>query len=97
MKTDWRVMKTGWSCFLPGIIGILALVGFLEILFHFKHAAQGDTELGLFGLVLNTHSVLPWLICVVLMVIGFFFARRYAPELKEAWDEANTVPVGEGR
>ena len=81
----------------PAIVAVLALIGFLEILFHYKHAAQGDNMMSLFGISFDSHNMLPWLITIILMVIGFFFVKKFTPELKEAWDEANTLPVGESR
>ena len=82
---------------VPALIAILSLIGFLEILFHYKHAPQGDSMMSLFGISFDSHNILPWLITIVLMAIGFYFVKRFTPEIKDAWDHANTLPAGESR
>lgn len=47
--------------------------------------------MGIYWVNWDTHSILPWAVFGVLTVGGFFLARKFAPEMKEAWDNANTV------
>jgi len=80
---------------LPGILGLLALASFIEILFHYKHASVGDDAMSLFGIEFSSHSLWPWLITAGLAVVLLAIAKRNAPELKEIWDEANLPPESE--
>ncbi|MEO1490907.1 MAG: branched-chain amino acid ABC transporter permease [Pseudomonadota bacterium] len=74
---------------LPGAIGVLGFCGFLEILFHARHAAAGDHEMILFWITFDTHGPLPWIITAVVAGAGYWLARRNAPELKAALDHAS--------
>jgi len=59
--------------------------------FHYRHASLGDNEMTLFWTTFDSHTLLPWLIAGVITVLGIGIAKRTAPELKEAWDAANTA------
>ncbi len=75
---------------LPGAIGALGLAGFIEIVNHFRNAANGEEEMTLYWTTFDSHSVLPWLITLGVAIAGIWLARRNAPELREAWSQANT-------
>ena len=75
---------------IPALVCILATAGFIEILFHARHAALGDDEMHLYWLTFSHTNPLPWIITGALSLGGFWLARRGAPELAEAWHEANT-------
>ncbi len=76
---------------LPAAIGILGLCALVEMTFHYRHASLGDNEMTLFWTTFDSHTLLPWLIAGVITVLGIGIAKRTAPELKEAWDAANTA------
>ncbi|MEY8827662.1 branched-chain amino acid ABC transporter permease [Sedimentitalea sp. XS_ASV28] len=76
---------------LPAIIGTLGLAALIETIFHIRHAATGDEEMTLFWTTFNSHSVLPWLVMILVTVTGFWLTRRNLPELRRAWHEANTI------
>lgn len=76
---------------LPGTIGLLALAGLIEIVFHAKHATEGDHEMSIFWTSFSTHDILPWVVLGALSIGGLWLARRNVPELKEAWGNANTL------
>jgi branched-chain amino acid transport system permease protein len=75
---------------IPGAIGTLALCGFLEILFHARHAAEGDHQMTLFWIAFDSHGVLPWILTGALALAGFWLASRNAADLKAAWEHAST-------
>jgi len=79
---------------IPAAIGILGLAALVEMTFHFRHAATGDNEMTLFWTTFDTHSLLPWLIAGAVTIIGLGIARATAPDLKEAWNEANMAGGG---
>jgi branched-chain amino acid transport system permease protein len=76
---------------LPGAIGILGLAALVEMTFHYRHAATGDNEMTIFWTTFDSHAILPWIIAGAITVIGLGIAKRTAPALKEAWDEASTI------
>jgi branched-chain amino acid transport system permease protein len=76
---------------LPAAIGILALCALVEMTFHFRHGATGDNEMTLFWTTFDSHSLVPWLIAGAIALIGLGIARATAPQLKEAWNNANTA------
>lgn len=75
---------------IPAAICILATAGFIEILFHARHAAIGDDQMTLFWMTFSHKNPLPWIVSGALALGGFWLARRNAPELAETWHEANT-------
>ncbi|MEM9966872.1 MAG: branched-chain amino acid ABC transporter permease [Pseudomonadota bacterium] len=76
---------------LPGLIGILALCGLVEMIHHYRAATPGDHEMTLFWVTFDSHNLLPWITLSAIAVIGFAIARVTAPALQEAWGEANTA------
>lgn len=77
--------------FVPATFGVLGLCALVEMTFHYRHAATGDHEMTLFWTTFDSHTVLPWVIAIAITVVGLGIARRTAPDLKEAWNEANTA------
>ncbi|MEP5152848.1 branched-chain amino acid ABC transporter permease [Planktotalea sp.] len=76
---------------LPAAIGVLGLCALVEMTFHYRHAASGDHEMTLFWTTFDSHTLLPWLIAAVITAVGLGIAKKTAPALKEAWNEANTA------
>ena len=76
---------------IPGAIGVLSLAAIIEMSFHVRHGYEGDHEMALFWVNWDTHSILPWAVFGVLTIGGFWLAKKFAPEMKEAWDNANVV------
>ena len=76
---------------VPGAIGLLALSGLIEVIFHAKHATADDHVMSIFWTTFSTHDILPWVVLIVLSVGGIWLAKRNAPELLEAWGNANTL------
>ena len=75
---------------IPAGIGLLGLSALLELVFHVRHAVEGDTEITLFWTVFDTHSVLPWALALIAAAGGFWIARMTASDLRSAWHRANT-------
>ncbi len=79
---------------IPAAISILGAAGVMEILFHLRHSAGGESEMTLFWITFDSHSFLPLLICIIVAVGGFLLARRNAPELRDTWHRANSLEGG---
>ena len=77
---------------VPALVSVLGFAALLELLFHVRHSAFGETGMVLFWTPIDSHEVLPWVIAVVCAVGGFWLARITAPELRAAWHRANTPP-----
>ncbi|MAY47921.1 MAG: branched-chain amino acid ABC transporter permease [Rhodobacteraceae bacterium] len=75
---------------IPALISILATAGFVEILFHARHAPVGDDRMTVYWITFSHLNPVPWIVCAVLSLGGFWLAKRTAPELAAAWHEANT-------
>ena len=45
----------------------------------------------IFWTTFDSHAILPWIIAGAITVIGLGIAKKTAPALKEAWDEASTL------
>lgn len=75
---------------IPGVVAVLATACLLEMLFHVREAAGGETAMVLFWVALDTHAPLPWLIFGVLAAGGAWLASRGAPRVRQALEEAST-------
>ncbi len=78
---------------IPAIICGLGVVGLLEMLNFANASSVGETDLVLFGFNVDAFSATPWAVALVATVGGFLLARRAAPHLVAAWEEATTHPV----
>ena len=79
------------KCLVPGIVGVLALAGLIELLFHARHAVEGDHMMGLFWVEVDSHGIVPWAVLAAICAGGFWMARRNAPELADTFGEASKV------
>jgi len=92
---NWRYLVMPYiKTLIPAIIGALGLAALIEMVFHFRHAANGDEEMTVFWITFNSHSPLPWLVAAVIALVCFWTARRNGPELVAAWHMANKVKGG---
>ncbi len=78
---------------IPVSLCLMGIVGFLEMVHHVRAASVGDTEMSLIGIEMDTHSFLPWIVILLLVLIGGFFTKMQLPQLREAWDVAH-APMG---
>ncbi|MDG1170720.1 MAG: branched-chain amino acid ABC transporter permease [Sulfitobacter sp.] len=76
---------------IPAAIGVFGLCALVEMVFHFRHAATGDDEMTVFWMTFDSHTIMPWIIAVVVTAVGFGIMRMTAPAMKEAWNAANTA------
>ncbi|MEX0309055.1 MAG: branched-chain amino acid ABC transporter permease, partial [Tateyamaria sp.] len=73
-----------------GAIGRLGAAALIEMTVHLRHASAGDHEMTVYWTTFDSHSVVPWIIAIAVTGVGFAIARRTAPGLVEAWNDANT-------
>lgn len=93
----WRLLVMPYiKTLIPAAVCILGIAGFVEILFHARHAAIGETEMTLFWTTFEHTDVAPWILFIVMAAVGFWLARKGAPELAETWHKANTPDGANG-
>ncbi|NKB53841.1 MAG: branched-chain amino acid ABC transporter permease [Rhizobiaceae bacterium] len=73
----------------PALVLLFSAIAIMEILFHARHSSIGSEEMNLFGMTINSHSPVPLIIAVGLLLISFFVVRKLAPGLLDAWQDAN--------
>ncbi|MDG1470674.1 MAG: branched-chain amino acid ABC transporter permease [Ascidiaceihabitans sp.] len=81
---------------IPGLITVLGIAALVEMIFHYRHASVGDDEMTIFWTTFDSHSVVPWVIVTVITAIASYITKTTAPDLKEAWGDANTPPTTGG-
>jgi len=91
----WSLGKAGMlakpyaKMLFPALVFVFSAAATLEILFHARHASIGAEHMNLYGITVNTHSMVPIALTGVLTVASFLVIRRLAPELTQAWEAAN--------
>ncbi|MEZ5660082.1 MAG: branched-chain amino acid ABC transporter permease [Burkholderiaceae bacterium] len=73
---------------LPGAICAIGAIGMLELLHFISVRGTGESTKNLFGIEVNADTPWPWLLFGVLLVAGFWFARRAAPSVVDAYQSA---------
>jgi branched-chain amino acid transport system permease protein len=81
---------------LPGLITVLGIAGLVEMIHHYRHGSVGDNEMTIFWTTFDAHTLMPWIIVAAITAVAFYFTKTNAPELKEAWGDANTPPATGG-
>ncbi|MBT6059007.1 MAG: branched-chain amino acid ABC transporter permease [Gammaproteobacteria bacterium] len=66
--------------FLVGAIGMLEMSHSEDAIFHFL------------GMELDTSSTITWLAAIIFTLGSLFATSKSLPQLRDAWEEANTVP-----
>lgn len=79
---------------LPAALAILGGAALVEMIFHVRHAYEGDNEMTLFWITFDSHSVVPWAIAGLLFFGGIWIAKRNAPDLAATWHQASGVKGG---
>ena len=96
----WRLGKLGLlvmpylKTVAPAAIGILGLAAIVETTFHIKHASGDDHSMTVYWTTYDSHSLVAWAVMLAVTIGGFWLAKRGAPDLKAAWDDANTPDGG---
>jgi len=81
-----RLVRPYAKAVLPFLAFLTGAITLLEMIHH-----MAATTWITFGYEIVLTSWWPWLIAVTLIAIGIFGLTRCVPELKEAWEDANTV------
>lgn len=71
---------------VPGLCAVLGFVGFIELLSFLTIGAELGKKLVLFGSEIDVKSTTPWLIAVLLLVVGGTWLRFEARYFARVWD-----------
>jgi len=91
-----RLKRLGWlarayaATLIPGVVAGLAGACLLEMLFHVREAAGGESEITLFWIVFDAHEPLPWAIFGVFALGGAILAARGFPAARAMLEKAST-------
>jgi branched-chain amino acid transport system permease protein len=70
---------------LPLFFGCVSIV---EMVYHHQLESANGTTTSLFGIAVDTATPLPWVVAVVLVIVGAFATRIAACRFKRVWDGA---------
>ena len=79
---------------IPGAVAVIGSICLIELIHHVKVSLPDDSEMTLFWITFDSHSLAPWIVSAAMAAGGFWLARRGTPELADAWHEANTLDGG---
>ena len=72
---------------LPTVVLFLGLMLLIEINYHLSLSINPDLPISIFGIQFNARSPVPWVIAVLLIIIGFVLLRRAAKLVHHSWQE----------
>jgi branched-chain amino acid transport system permease protein len=73
---------------VPALAMLAGLIAVIEMAYHRSVKASDGATISLFHLTLDTTSVAPWLVAIVLLAGGFLLFRRTWPIVGAAWHDA---------
>ncbi len=79
---------------IPGTLAVIGAACLVEMVFHMRHASVGDHEMKLFWISFDSHSAMPWVVSIVLLVAGFWLAKRAAPDMADSYHAATKLDGG---
>ncbi|WP_299414808.1 branched-chain amino acid ABC transporter permease [uncultured Sulfitobacter sp.] len=77
----------------PALVGVMGAIALVELVFHSRHIARGGEEMTLFWITFHTSSPAPWMLAVVLALVGVWGAKRNAPALIHVWQTVEQTAV----
>jgi branched-chain amino acid transport system permease protein len=74
---------------VPALALLAGIASFLETIHHVRNAPADETMMSLMGIEFDTHSLMPWIVIFLLVVVGVYLVKTQIYQFKEAWDTAN--------
>ena len=84
------LIKPYSKIFLPGLAFVVGIIALIELINHVRHHGE-EQFMTIFWVEFDTTSFVPWVVFVVITVVGFYISRIFAKEVAEAWGEATFV------
>ncbi len=70
-----------------GAVMLLGFVSIIEMIYHVESAISGHEPMLLFGVLINPSSLNPWLVIVLVFVVGTSLFVRSTKNVGKAWDD----------
>jgi branched-chain amino acid transport system permease protein len=96
-KALWRLMLSYLIALVPALAMIVGAIVIIEMTYHRSVKASGGATISLFHLTLDTTSVVPWIVAIVLLSGGFLLLRRTRPIVGAAWHDAVLAAQSTGK
>ena len=94
--TFGKVIPSYAVALLPTLAMVAGLVLIIECIVHYTVSPGEDPNIRAFGVPFNAASPITWGLAVVLLIGGFFIARRTWTRIAHAWDDALVVAREKG-
>jgi len=91
-----RVLPSYLIAFVPTLAMVAGLMLAIETIVHYTVNASDDPNTKAFGIQFDASSPIVWAVAAVLIVVGFFLARKTWTRVGRAWDDATTVAREKG-
>ena len=91
-----RVLPSYAVAFVPTLAMVIGLMMVIETVVHYSVSHGDSPNIRAFGIGFDASSPLTWSLAAVLIVGGFWLARRSWTRVAEAWDDALTQARGKG-
>ncbi|MFQ5520053.1 MAG: branched-chain amino acid ABC transporter permease [Candidatus Methylomirabilia bacterium] len=70
------------------IVGLIGVIGVVEMVYFLSTHITGETAFSLYGINVDTGSLLPWLVCAVIGGAGIVACRATYPRMAASWNAA---------
>jgi branched-chain amino acid transport system permease protein len=91
-----RVLPSYLIAFVPTLAMVAGLMLAIETIVHYTVNAGDDPNTKAFGIPFDASSPITWVLAAVLIIVGFFLARKSWTRVGRAWDDATTVAREKG-
>jgi branched-chain amino acid transport system permease protein len=91
-----RVLPSYLIALVPTLAMVAGLILAIETIVHYTVNAADDPNTKAFGVQFDASSPITWALAAVLIVVGFFLARKTWTRVGRAWDDATTVAREKG-
>jgi branched-chain amino acid transport system permease protein len=96
-KPLWRLMFSYLIALVPTLAVIVGAILIIEMTYHRCVKATEGATISLFHLTLDTTSVTPWIVAIMLLGGGFLLLRRTRPIVGAAWHDALLAAQATGK
>ncbi len=89
-KTSPRLLASLVVPYIYGIattlVALCGLIGMIEMLYYRSTTFSADTSTSIYGVTVDTASVVPWLVFIVVTGVGVYLCRMSYPGMAHSWN-----------
>lgn len=85
-----RLLPSYGRALVPGLVMFLGVIILVEINYHLSFSVDPGSPMSLFGIEFTAQAASPWIVSIGLVAAGFFFFRKAARGVRQAWDEVSS-------